>query len=84
MNKDVFIEACCNSGYCTKAVARKYVSKNPKDFYDENDFAEAYRLVNQLSGKRIPHQKGIIGGKTTAYDHRGGSSSAGQDWEYNL
>jgi hypothetical protein len=72
MNKEVFINQCVQSGYCSRKMAEMYC-KN-KESLTDNDFIEVFRIVERAKEVAVCIDKyhKVEGVKTTKiYEHRG-------------
>lgn len=84
MDKSEFIRCAELSNYGTRKEAEEYVTANPKENYDINDFIELYH--NNQKEYRNGYHKGLheaygVNGRTTAMRNGiKGNSSGLQDW----
>lgn len=56
-DKDTFVDLCAKCGYCNKKIARGYIKWTGKDEFTDNDFIEAYRLVENALSKEKARNK---------------------------
>lgn len=52
MDKEKFVKAAVNSGYCDKKTAEEYAASTGKREFDSDDFVGAYRFKSQFYGGR--------------------------------